>query len=303
MNAIDLARLPFPEVLEVLDFESILAERKAALLALWPAEQQQDIADRLTLESEPLTKLLQENAYRELVLRARINDAARAVMLAYATNADLDQIGANYNVPRFLIDAGDSQASPPRAPVYETDAEFRRRIQLSFESYTTAGSTASYVFHGLSAAADVADVSAISPIPGSVTVFVLSRTGNGKAGDQLLSAVAAALNAEHVRPMTDNVTVLSASIVTYSIVAELVMLPGPDSAVVRAAAQAEIEDYVREQHALARDITLSGVYHALHQPGVQRVNLTSPTQNLVIGTGEASYCTGITLTVAGYTDV
>lgn len=303
MNAIDLARLPFPDVLETLDYEAILAERKAALIALWPAEEQADIAARLALESEPLAKLLQENAYREMILRARINDAARAVMLAYATGTDLDQIGANYNVSRFLIDAGDSQASPPRAPVYETDAEYRRRIQLSFESYTTAGSTASYVFHGLSAAADVADISAVSPLPGRVTVYVLSRSGNGQASDTLLGQVAAALNGEHIRPMTDQVTVQSANIVSYSVVAELVMLPGPDSAVVRAAAQSAIEDYAREQHALARDITLSGVYAALHQPGVQRVNLTLPAKNLVITTGEASHCTGITLTVAGYTDV
>lgn len=303
MNAIDLARLPFPDVLETLNYEAILADRKAALVALWPAEEQADIVARLALESEPLAKVLQENAYREMILRARINDAARAVMLAYAVKGDLDQIGANYNVSRFLIDAGDSQASPPRAPVYETDAEYRRRIQLSFESYTTAGSTASYVFHGLSAAPDVADISAVSPLPGRVTVYVLSRSGNGQAGDTLLGQVAAALNGEHVRPMTDQVTVQSANIVSYSVVAELVMLPGPDSAVVRAAAQIAIEDYAREQHALGRDITLSGVYAALHQPGVQRVNLTRPDKNLVITTGEASHCTGITLTVAGYTDV
>lgn len=303
MNAIDLARLPFPNVLETLDYEAIFAERKAALIELWPAEQQHEIAGRLALESEPLTKVLQENAYREMILRARINDAARAVMLAYATGSDLDQIGARDDLARLVIDPGDSKASPPRPPVYETDAEFRRRIQLAPEGYTTAGSTASYVFHGLSAAPDVADISAISPIPGAVTVYVLSRSGNGKASEQLLAQVAAALNGEYVRPMTDQVTVQSANVIDYRISAELVMLPGPDSAVVRAAAQEAIQAYAREQHALNRDITLSGVYHALHQPGVQRVNLTSPTKNLVIGVGEAGYCTAITLTVAGYTDV
>ncbi|MDO5641497.1 MAG: hypothetical protein Q4G26_03800 [Paracoccus sp. (in: a-proteobacteria)] len=35
----------------------------------------------LDLESEPLTKLLEVSAYREMVIHARINDAARAVML------------------------------------------------------------------------------------------------------------------------------------------------------------------------------------------------------------------------------
>lgn len=303
MNAIDLSRLPSPTVIEALDFEALLAARKADLLALYPATQQAELATRLALESEPLTKLLQESAYRELILRQRINDAARGVMLAYAQGADLDQLGANYNVYRLTIDAGDSSAVPPRAPALESDTDFRRRIQLSPEGYTTAGSEQSYVFHGLSADADVADISAISPQPGAVTVYVLARSGDGSASEALLGAVTAALNQEQVRPMTDQVSVQSASIVSYTIEAELVMLPGPDSAVVRAAAQAAAEAYAAAQHAMRRDVTLSGLYAALHQPGVQRVELSAPAANLVIGDGEASYCTAITLTVAGQTDV
>lgn len=297
MSSIDLSTLPAPPLIEPLDYETIyqqqLADFRRAMGEGWTAP----------LESDPIVKLLEVVAYRELLLRARVNDAARGVMLAYAVDGDLDQIGAGYNVARLLIDPGDSQAVPPRAPVYESNPDFRRRIQLSFEGYTTAGSTASYVFHGLGAAAEVADISAVSPIPGSVTVYVLSREGNGKASETLLAQVAAALNAEHVRPLTDRVTVQSANIVNYVITAELVMLPGPDSAVVHAAARSAIEAYTREQHALDRDITLSGIYHALHQPGVQRVNLTSPAKNLAIGAGEASYCTAINLTVAGETDV
>ncbi|MFJ3259843.1 baseplate J/gp47 family protein [Pseudomonas sp. NPDC086581] len=297
MSSIDLSNLPAPPLIESLDYETIyqqqLADFRRAMGEGWSAP----------LESDPIVKLLEVVAYRELLLRARVNDAARGVMLAYAVDGDLDQIGAGYDVARLLIDPGDPQAIPPRQPVYESNVDFRRRIQLSFEGYTTAGSMASYVFHGLGASADVADISAVSPIPGSVTVYVLGREGTGKASDTLLAVVAAGLNAEHIRPLTDRVTVQSASIVNYRIVAELVMLPGPDSAVVLAAAQSAIANYTREQHALSRDITLSGVYHALHQPGVQRVNLTSPNKNLVIGPGEASYCTEVVLTVAGETDV
>lgn len=302
-TAIDLSLLPAPDVIEPLDFESILAARKARLISLYPADEQADIAARLALESDPLNKSLQENAYREIVLRQRINDAARAVMLAYATGPDLDHLGARDDVERLVIDPGDSSAVPPRAPVHEDDMSFRRRIQLSPEGYTTAGSQMGYVYHGLGADPDVADVSAVSPAPGVVTVYVLSRTGDGSASEALIAAVAAALNAETVRPMTDQVAVQSASIVPYAIVAELVLYPGPDAAVVRAAALAAAEAYAAAQHAMRRDVTLSGLYAALHQPGVQRVDLTSPSANLVIGTGEASYCTGITLTVAGATDV
>ena len=75
-TAIDLSQLPAPQVIETLDFETILAGRRAYLVSLWPEEQRAEIAARLELESDPLHKVLQENAYRELVLRERINDSA-----------------------------------------------------------------------------------------------------------------------------------------------------------------------------------------------------------------------------------
>jgi phage-related baseplate assembly protein len=70
-----------------------VAERKATLISLYPEAERAAISRTLALESEPIVKLLQENAYREVILRQRINDAAKAVMLAYSTGADLDQFG------------------------------------------------------------------------------------------------------------------------------------------------------------------------------------------------------------------
>jgi hypothetical protein len=68
---IDLGQLPDPTFVEQIDFEQILAERKAYAVSLWPAEQRAEVAATLALESEPLTKLLQENAYREMLWRQR----------------------------------------------------------------------------------------------------------------------------------------------------------------------------------------------------------------------------------------
>lgn len=89
MPIIDLNQLPAPDVVEELDFETILAERKATLISLYPEDQQEAVARTLMLESEPLVKLLEENAYRELIWRQRVNEAARAVMLACAAGNDL----------------------------------------------------------------------------------------------------------------------------------------------------------------------------------------------------------------------
>lgn len=112
-----------PDVVEVLDYEIILAERKATLVSLYPEEQQEAVARTLILESEPIVKLLEENAYRGVIWRQRVNEAARAVMLAYAAGSDLDQIGANYNVPRLVITPSDDTTFPPTPAVMESDTD------------------------------------------------------------------------------------------------------------------------------------------------------------------------------------
>ena len=84
MSNVDLTQLPPPSVVEPLDFETILAERKATLVSYYPADQQAAIAATLELESEPLNKLLQENAYRETIWRQRVNEASIANLLALA---------------------------------------------------------------------------------------------------------------------------------------------------------------------------------------------------------------------------
>ena len=76
-SAIDLSQVPAPNVVEPLNFESVLADLKAELLAIDPI-----LGGVLDFESEPVIKLLEAFAYRELLLRGRVNDAARAVMLA-----------------------------------------------------------------------------------------------------------------------------------------------------------------------------------------------------------------------------
>lgn len=291
-TTVDLSRLSPPPVVEALDFETIFAAMLADL-------QARDPAFSALVESDPAYKILQVAAYRELLVRQRVNDAARAVMLAFATGADLDHIGANFGVGRLVIDPGNPSAIPPVPATMESDADFRARIQLSPEGYTTAGSEGSYVFHALGADGGVRDAQAVSPTPGDVTVYVLARSGTGTAGPELLGKVAAALNAERVRPMTDRVSVLSAAVVPYSIEASLVIYPGPDPEVVRAQALAAAQAYAEAQRRIGFDVTRSGIFAALHQPGVQNVVLTAPAADLVMAEGQASHCSAITITLGG----
>lgn len=300
---IDLSLLTAPTVIESLNYEAILAERKQYLISLYPLEEQESITATLALESEPIVKLLQESAYRELLLRNRVNTAAAAVMLAFAGGADLDQIGANYGCARLVITAADDTAVPPIEAVYESDDDYRYRIQMSLGSYTTAGSKESYIYHGLSADGDVKDIEPVSPSPGVVTIYVLSRTGDGSASEELIEKVGAALNEESIRPLTDQVTVQSAAILNYTIDAELVLLSGPDQSVVQAAAVSALTEYTEAQKKLGYDITLDGIYKALRQTGVQKVNLTTPQNHISIGSGQAGHCASMNVTVAVTTDV
>ena len=299
MATIDLSQLPAPDVVEALEYETLPAERKATLISLYPPEQQESMARTLALESEPIVKLLQENAYREVILRQRVNEAAKANMVAYAIGADLDQLGANNGVTRLTLTPADATTIPPTLAVMESDDDFRLRVAAAFEGLSVAGPTGAYEYHAKSADGRVADASAISPSPACVTVTVLSREGNGEAPADLLARVAAALNDEDVRPVADRVTVQSAQIVDYAIEAVLYLYPGPEAEPIRAAAEKKLAAFVSAQARLGRDIRKSALYAALHVEGVQRVELVQPATDVVLDKTQAAYCSGYSITVGG----
>ena len=92
---IDLSQLPAPQIIETLDYETIRDQMLAHLAELLPGWTASD------LESDPAVKILEVAAYRELLLRQRVNEAARGVMLAFAAGSDLDQLAAFPNVQRL----------------------------------------------------------------------------------------------------------------------------------------------------------------------------------------------------------
>ena len=296
-SVIDLSLTPFPDAIEALDYETLLAQRKADLIAKNPA-----IADVLAVESEPLTMLLEEDAYREMLLRQAINDRTKAVSLAHASGATLEALCAWRNIQRLELVPGDANAVPPVAPVMESDTELRRRFLLSFSGESVAGPAGSYAFHALSAHADVTDVAVESPTPCEVDVLILSRVGTGVPSQGVLDTVLAALNAQTVRPIGDRVNVLAATIVDFTVDATLTVYPGPDSSVVQAEAEARLATYLAKHHKLGHDITRSGILAALHVEGVQNVTLTAPANDIVITAYEAAYASAITVST-GATNV
>lgn len=324
-TAIDLSKLPPPKCVETYNFEYIYHRMKHTMNGLLP-QMFSETTDNpvvipaekiiesngtewfkipatinsllyVELESDPAAKVLAVCAYRECLLRQKINESLKAVMLAYAVGADLDQHGANYNLQRLLISPGDAEAIPPVEPVYETDNEFRRRILLVFESLSVAGPEGAYLYHTLNADPAILDAAVKSPNPGDVLVTIMSRTGNGIAGDDLIEAADNYLQAGNIRPLTDHVTVQSVNVIEYQITADLVLYGGPDTSVVLSDALEKLKNYVAQQHRIGLDVTLSGIYAALHTSGVANVILHSPTGDIITNDQQTAYCTATNITI------
>ncbi|MFB5044706.1 baseplate J/gp47 family protein, partial [Enterobacter hormaechei subsp. xiangfangensis] len=244
-DVINLSALAVPDAIVVPDAADIFTRWLARLRELDPE------FDAL-VESDPAYKQGEINAYQLTLAFQRVNDAVRAVFLASARGADLDQLGAAFNVSRLVINTGDPDAVPPVDPVYEDDDAFRERIQLSWAQLNTAGARNAYRFHAKSADNDVLDADAYGPEthnrPGEVDVYVLSRTGNGQAGLILIETVMNTLSADEVRPLTDFVSVKSASIASYTVKAELEIPDGPDAQTVLENAICTLTSYTQLSH-------------------------------------------------------
>lgn len=291
-TAVDLSKLPFPAVIEVLSFETIVAACKARLIELMP-----ELEPVLAIPSEPLVLVIEIFAYRETLLRARVNDAARDVTLAYATGAMLDHLVALLGVTRLVIEPARPETNTPA--VMESDDSLRRRALLAPEAYSVAGPAGAYVSHALGADGDVLDASATTPSPGVVLVTILSRQNDGVPSAELLDKVFSVVAADDVRPLTDHVQIQAAQIVPFDIEAAVSTFAGPDSAVVMDEARRRLINYLDRSYRLGRDVTRSGIIAALHTDGVQNVRLTAPAADVVISAVEAARCASIVVTHAG----
>lgn len=301
-DAIDLSQLPAPDVVETMDFETLLDQRTTKLLSLVSDDIREAVKAALALESEPLRKLLEENAYRETVLRQRINEAARAVMLAYAAGSDLDQIAANYGITRLTITPEDDTTTPITAAVMETDDNLRIRVQTSMEGMSVAGPQKAYEYHARSASGKVSDALAFSPSPACVTVVVLSTEGDGTADSDLLEVVSTALNAEEIRPIADRLTVQSAEIVNYTITATLYVSDSPAAEVTRATAEDQLKTYIGTRHRIKKSVYREIIAGVLKCDGVENIVITNPPEDVIITREQAPYCTGYTLDVQALPD-
>ena len=250
----DLSALPPPAVVETLDYEAILAAHRADLVARHP-----EAAAVIALESEPLTKLLEAHAYRELLYRQRVNDAARRHLLAFASGADLDHKGAFYGLPRLPG---------------ESDERYRLRIQLRIRALAGNGTREAYELAALTAAPTLRAARASQPAPGSV--LVLLWPASAAAGEAALTAVRNALNSDAQRILGVNLAVALARAHPIHITARVTRLPSAPADLVAQLAAA-LPGMMETGAALGRAVSRAWITARLMADGVAHVNYPDPT--------------------------
>lgn len=276
-TAIDLSAMTPPDIIETLDYEAIVTEMRDDLVARFPA-----IVGVIDLESEPARKLIEAFAYRELLLRARINDSARAVLLASSYGSNLDHLGALF-----------ATARQPN----ETDDRFRRRIQLAPEAFSVAGPKGAYQYHALTVAPWARDVSAVMTAPGTVRVTMLKEGADPVPTPAELQSVLIALRDDAVRPLTDVVQVLGPQVMPVTIDARLTLYPGPDGTLVQTRATAALSEWLERNRMLGMNLRRSAIFARLHQEGVHSVELLAPAEDVVLDENQVYVITALTVSV------
>ena len=272
----ELAGLPTPQVLETLRLETVFD----ALLRDFQVRYPQYSA---LLASDPAIKLIEVAAYRELLLRARINEAARANLLAFAVGNDLEHLGAFYGVSRL-----------PQ----EQDEPLRRRIRARIMGFANAGGAAHYRYWALSASPEVADVAVDSPGPGRVRISVLPTGHSDTVPEALLDAVRATVLRDDVRVLTDTVEVVPVSLVPVTVAAQIWLYPDTPMAVFEGLAP-RLTRELAQAAVLGWDLTRSWLIGQLQQAGVHKVELISPDADIRVHSTQAVRLTDVQLTFAG----
>jgi phage-related baseplate assembly protein len=277
----ELSNLPKPEVIAEIGYEAVLATLRVRAVQLFT---EAGIAyDTQELETDPVQILLQVAAYADMLLRQRINEAIQANLLAFAYGGDLDHLAQFYDVTRLSGEGDDA---------------LRIRVVLNIRGRSTGGTEPRYksVALGVPGVADAA-VYTVGKSP-LVNVAVFSTANAGIADAPLLAAVNAALQHPSVRMVNDTIVVAGASRVATPVTANVWLLPETSDTIL-AQMRASLAAAWQESMGLGRDVTRSWLTSKLMLDGVQRVDIVSPSADIIVPFNQAAALGAITLNNLG----
>lgn len=190
-----------------------------------------------------------------------------------------------------------------------TDDEYYELMRASMDGYSCAGARGGYIYWAKRVSTKIADVIANSPTPGVVKLYVLMDNGT-LAGEEMKSAVLAACNADTVRPLTDQVRVEDAEVVSYDVNFTYYLQTGrsKSAAEIAVAVSEAVGQYNAWQCAkLGRDINPDVLREYLYHTGIKRIELTSPAFTILRDgkdktVPQVAAVNTITITNGGYED-
>ena len=222
-------------------------------------------------------------AYREMMIRTAINEAAKQNLIAFANGVMLDYLGDFFGVIR-LED--------------ESDEQLRTRIRLAPESYATTGSRQAYIYHALSTDAAIIDAEAIRGDNGNIYIHIL--TNDGIASDELLQAVLDNTSDEKKRPLSDRVHVLNGEALNVEIAITVYPLKTANPQAVIATVTQKAQSYVSNlKTKLGVDVVPSQIIDALSGDGIWQIEVTSPTKAVIVEPWQWANCTKISISLGG----
>ncbi len=181
----------------------------------------------------------------------------------------------------------------------ETDEQLRERMKLAPSQFSTAGSRASYEYHAKSANSSITYVSISSPVPGSVLIVPLTKTG--EISQQLINDIYQTCNPEHVRPLTDTVIVSAPVRKEYAIEVNVTLYDDSDAAKAQEEITSVLNDFIKEKRErLGLDIVCSHISQACRISPVYDVAVVLPATNLVVDDEEFADCTDIAINIVGF---
>ena len=328
LGSIELSQLPAFDVLELISTENIITSRMAEVVANWEQNDPPNgyAYDGSNVEFDPIRIQQETGAYFELLVRNRVNQAARAVTLAFAVGGSLDAIASRYpgGMPRMTD---------------ETDDAYRTRIWLSPNTFTQNGVYENYVFYALTAAqkanTPLRDCQ-VQSTPGSPNVYITimadgtpvaalqdsfgNYTGQFSAypspspTDAQIASVATYIAEPGMgrKGQTDVVSVNGANIVNAALNISFYLFPGWDRVAMMNALCPALAAMIEGQRYLGYSITRSAIDAALKVSGVSSVVISSP--NVVSGSSDpdvlvsltanqAINLTSVSLSFAGYAGI
>lgn len=186
----------------------------------------------------------------------------------------------------------------------ESDDDLAARIYLAPSAYSTAGPEDSYKFLAQQFNAAIGDVKATSEISAGQVDIVFIMADGSTPDATTIAGLKAYLSDKTVRPMTDTVTVAAPTEVPYSIAFTYYINRSDSSQAVsiQAAVQQAVEDYVKWQRNIGRDINPSKLTSLIIAAGAKRVVLSAPTYATIAETSVAALSGEASVTYGGLED-